>query len=121
MSFVLSTLFRPIVDGAWIALRRHRLRPGRAIAKTVNLRSVGPVVVEVECDFTGDTCLRTNLLTKMILDRCPPGSIAEILSDNIASVETIPFMLPGHGCVHLATVRTGTGWSIYVRKENTRK
>ncbi len=121
MSFVLNSLFKPIVDRAWIALHRRRLRPGRAIAKAVNLRSIGSVIVDVECDFTGDTCLRTNLLTKMILDHCPPGGIAEIVTDNIASVETIPFMLPGHGCVHLATVRTDTGWNIYVRKENTRK
>lgn len=121
MSSVLNGLFKPLVEGAWIALRRRWPHPGHAVSKTVNLRGAGAVEVDVECDFTGDTCLRTNLLTKMILDHCPPGSVTEIATDNIASVETIPFMLPGHGCAHLATIRTETGWSIYVRKENTRK
>ena len=120
MSFVLNGLFKPI-DRAWIAIRRRWLRVDQAVVKTVSLRSIGAIEVNMACDFTGDTCLRTNLVTKMILDHCAPGSVAEIATDNVASVETIPFMLPGHGCVHVATVRTGAGWKIYVRKEDTRK
>lgn len=120
MSFVLNGLFKPI-DRAWIAIRRRWARAERGMPTTVSLRAIGPVTIDVACDFTGDTCLRTNLLTKMILDHCAAGSVAEIITDNVASVETIPFMLPGHGCVHLATIRTEAGWNIYVRKENTRK
>ena len=120
MSFVLQGLFKPI-DRAWIALRRRWTRRAPSVAKMVTLRGIGAVRVDAAYDFAGDTCLRTNLLTKMILDHCAPDSVVEIVTDNVASVETIPFMMPGHGCVHLATLRTEAGWSIYVRKENTRK
>jgi TusA-related sulfurtransferase len=89
--------------------------------KTVTLGGLGPVAVSVACDFIGDTCLRTNLLTKKALDHCSPGEVVEIASDNLASVETIPFMLPGHGCSHIATVRTEAGWKIYARKEDNPK
>ncbi len=116
MSSVLNDLFKPI-DRAWIAIRRRWARENGAAGKRVILRSHGSVIVNVACDFTGDTCLRTNLLTKKTLDHCRPGSVVEIATDNLACVETIPFMLPGHGCVHLATVRGASGWTIYARKE----
>ena len=40
----------------------------------------------------------------------------EIALDNMSSVETIPFMLPGHGWVHLVTVHEDGNWKIYARK-----
>ncbi len=120
MSTVLHGLFVPI-DRAWIAIRRRWARGNARANKTVSLRTHGSITVDVACDYTGDTCLRTNLMTKMTLDHGAPGSVIEIATDNLASVETIPFMLPGHGCVHLATVRTGSGWKIYARKQDPRK
>lgn len=71
---------------------------------------------DLHADFTGDTCLRTNLVTKRLLDAAAPGQVLEIVSDNLSSVETIPFMLEGHGCEHLATVHQGDRWRIYARK-----
>ena len=120
MSFALTALFKPF-DRAWLAISRRWLQADRRIAKVVTLHRIGTVGVAVARDCTGDTCLRTNLLAKMVLDHCPPGAVVEIATDNLASVETIPFMLPGHGCVHLATVRTGSGWKIYARKEDNPK
>lgn len=120
MSTVLQGLFKPI-DRVLVAIRRRRTGAIDAGSKTVNLAAHGPITVDAAYDFTGDTCLRANLLTKMALDHCAPGATLEIATDNLASVETIPFMLPGHGCVHLATVRTGSGWQIYARKEERRQ
>lgn len=120
MSDVRNGLIKP-VDIVWTAIRRRWARDDDGGAKTVSLRRLGSVTVNVACDFTGDTCLRTNLLTKAALDHGAPGAVLEIATDNLASVETIPFMLPGHECTHLATVRTETGWKIYARKEDTRK
>lgn len=120
MTFALTALVKPI-DRAVLALARRWLGLEPVVAKTVTLRSIGAVTVAVARDFTGDTCLRTNLLTKMALDHCAPGGVIEIASDNLASVETIPFMLPGHGCTHLATIRTDSGWNIYARKEDNLK
>jgi TusA-related sulfurtransferase len=113
-------LFKPI-DRAWIAIRRRWASVSDGRSKTVELPAHGTILVDGACDFTGDTCLRTNLLTKMALDHCAAGAVLEIASDNLASVETIPFMLPGHGCIHLATVRSPTGWLIYARKESPRR
>lgn len=71
---------------------------------------------DLHADFTGQTCLRTNLVTKRVLDAAEAGKVVEIISDNLSSVETIPFMLEGHGCEHLATVHHGDHWRIYARK-----
>jgi len=120
MTFVLTVLFKPI-DRVWVAITRRWLRTLPRATKTVTLHRIGTIEVAIARDFTGDTCLRANLLTKMALDHCPPGAVVEIATDNLASVETIPFMLPGHGCMHLATVRTESGWNIYARKEDNPK
>lgn len=116
MTYVLSLLFAPI-DRALLAIARRWSLAARG-EKVVALGKRGTVTIAVACDFTGDTCLRTNLLTKKALDVCSPGEVVEIASDNLASVETIPFMLPGHGCSHIATLRTESGWKIYARKED---
>lgn len=120
VTFALTALIKPL-DRAVLALARRWMRPEPVAVKTVILQRVGAVTVTVARDFGGDTCLRTNLLTKMALDHCGPGAVIEIATDNLASVETIPFMLPGHGCTHLGTIRTEAGWKIYARKEDTAK
>lgn len=68
-------------------------------------------------NFVGDNCLRTNLLTKLILDKAIAGAVFEIISDNLSAVETIPFMLPNCNCEHLATIHEPTCRRIYVRKK----
>jgi TusA-related sulfurtransferase len=118
LAYVLDALFKPI-DRVWLTLAR-RWTP-TVCAKTVVLGRLGEVKVSLACDFSGDTCLRTNLLTKMALDHCSAGAVVEIATDNLASVETIPFMLPGHGFVLLATIRAGASWKLYARKEENLK
>ncbi len=116
MNAELTGRFRPL-DRAWSVIARLWNR-GRALGpRTVDLHPHGILTIDVTGDFTGDTCLRTNLVTKMMLDNCAPSAVIEIATDNLASVETIPFMLPSHGCVHIATVRSETGWIVYARKE----
>ncbi len=85
-------------------------------AKTVEIPGHGAMVADNSVDLTGATCLRTNLVTKRALDAALPGSVIEIVSDNLSSVETIPFMLAGHNCVHLGTLHLESGWKIYARK-----
>ena len=119
MSYVLDGLFKPI-DHAWLRIRRRWAREC-GVARDVALGRLGTVTVDIACDFTGETCLRTNLLTQMTLDQGVPGAVVEIATDNLASVETIPFMLPGHGFEHLATIRSDSGWRIYARKGEARR
>ncbi len=104
-----------LIDPAGRWLSPVRLGAAPAVAPTAAAVTQVPDA-DLHCDFIGDTCLRTNLLTKRMLDAADSGKVLEILSDNLSSVETIPFMLEGHGCEHLATVHHGDHWRIYARK-----
>lgn len=110
---ILYGFFEPL-SGLWRQLTRTR----RSTVKRVELRRHGTLSVDISLEFIGDGCLRTNLLTKNALDRCRAGEIIEIVSDNLSSVETIPFMLVNHSCVHLATIHDQQCWKIYVRKHD---
>lgn len=78
--------------------------------------AAGVPCADLSVDFTGDTCLRTNLVTKRMLDALAAGQVLEVISDNLSAVETIPYMLEGHGCEHLASVHHTDHWRIYARK-----
>jgi len=97
--------------GRWLS----STEPGHVRVVPATATATAPEA-DLHADFTGDTCLRTNLVTKRMLDAAHPGQVLEIISDNLSSVETIPFMLEGHGCEHLATVHHGNHWRIYARK-----
>lgn len=103
----------------WIfpALRR-RVPFAWGEARTVEVPGHGTLVADACVDLTGANCLRTNLVTKRALDAAKAGTVIEIVSDNLSSVETIPFMLAGHGCIHLATLHAEGSWKIYARKSN---
>ncbi len=101
--------------GEWLLAWRGG---GRSASKTreVDVPGHGTLLASTSLDLTGQSCLRTNLATKRALDAAPAGAVIEIVSDNLSSVETIPFMLAGHGCNHLGTVHVEGSWRIYVRK-----
>ena len=100
----------------WFGLRNRLTRVKSVRMKQVDLPRHGPVTVDVVLDFTGDSCLRTNLLVKKALERAHKDTVLEIASDNLSSVETIPFMLANYNCAHLVTLHQKTCWRIYVRK-----
>ena len=104
---------------AWMfpALRRAGDDARAGAARAVDVPGHGTMVADRCVDLTGENCLRTNLVTKRALDAAPPGSVVEIVSDNLSSVETIPFMLAGHGCAHLGTLHLEGTWKIYARKQ----
>ena len=108
-------IFRPI-GLAWIGIRHRLVRTSRVRLKQVDLPGHGTLWVDDSLNFVGDNCLRTNLRTKLVLDKALAGSIFEISSDNLSAVETIPFMLPNCDCEHLATIIEATCRKIYVRK-----
>ncbi len=87
--------------------------------RQVMLPRHGAVSVSVSLSCPGENCLRTNLLTKRALGHAAVGDVLEIVTDNPASVETIPFMLANYSCIHLATIRGEQGWKIYVKKVAT--
>lgn len=104
---------------AWMfpALRRAGADVGTGAARAVDVPGHGAMVADLCVDLTGENCLRTNLVTKRALDGAAAGSVIEIVSDNLSSVETIPFMLAGHGCAHLGTLHLEGTWKIYARKQ----
>jgi len=115
---LLYGIFKPI--GLVLTGIRHRLaRANRAGLKPVDLPGHGTLWVDESLDFVGDNCLRTNLLTKLVLDKAVVGAVFEIRSDNLSAVETIPFMLPNCNCEHLATIHEATCQKIYVRKSGS--
>ena len=101
---------------AWVGLRYRLTRGRRSRLKQVELPKHGTLWVDEAFNFVGDNCLRTNLLTKLALDKAVAGAVFEISSDNLSAIETIPFMLPNCNCEHLATLIEPTCRKIYVRK-----
>lgn len=116
MSF--QGIFRPL-GLAWIGIRHRLVRAGRAERQQVELPRHGRLWVDETLDFVGDTCLRTNLLTKLMLDRAEPGTVFEICSDNLSAAETIPFMLPNCNCELLAVLHEDACKRIYIRKRES--
>lgn len=82
----------------------------------VEIFGYGCLFVALSLNFVGDTCLRTNLLTKRALAEAADGDVIEIITDNLSSVETIPFMSPNYNGVHLATCQDVQCWRIYMQK-----
>jgi TusA-related sulfurtransferase len=111
-------VYRLLDPIAWMfpALRRSGPQAGAGAARPVDVPGHGAMVADTCVDLTGENCLKTNLVTKRALDAAAAGSVIEIVSDNLSSVETIPFMLAGHGCEHLGTLHLEGTWKIYARK-----
>jgi len=101
-------------------LVRKTSEPDRQITgvkeEWVEISDYGCLYVTLTLNFVGDTCLRTNLLTKRALAEAAVGDVIEIVTDNLSSVETIPFMSPNYNGVHLATCHDTECWRIYVQK-----
>jgi len=116
---LLHEIFKPI-GLAWVGIRQRLARAGRASVKQVDVPGYGTLWVDESLNFVGDNCLRTNLLTKLVLDKAISGTVFEISSDNLSAIETIPFMLPNCNCEHLVTLHEETCQRIYVRKRESR-
>lgn len=105
---------------AWVGIRHRLTRTTKPGLKLVELPGHGTVWVDESLNFVGDNCLRTNLRTKLLLDKAVAGTVVEICSDNLSAIETIPFMLPNCNCEHLATIHMPTCQKIYVRKRESK-
>lgn len=88
----------------------------KADEKEVELPGHDRLKIALSLNFMGDTCLRTNLVTKKALAYSQDGEVISVITDNPSSAETIPFMLPKCDCVHLATIHEVHCWKIYIGK-----
>jgi len=84
----------------------------------VTLPEHGQQRVTYSLNLLGETCLRIYLVTKKIINNARAGEVMEVVTDNLASIETIQFMAPTYDFVHLATLHDEGTWRLYLRKEN---
>jgi TusA-related sulfurtransferase len=85
-------------------------------AQAVEVPGVGEVLLVRTVDCLGAMCPRPQLLTLKVLSEVEPGEVIEVVSDNPTAVEGFPALAQTLYCTHLATVRSGDSWRIYLRK-----
>jgi len=84
----------------------------------VTLPGYGQQRIAYSLNLLGETCLRIYLVTKKSIINARAGEIMEVITDNLASIETIQFMAPTYDFSHLVTVHDEGAWRLYLRKEN---
>ena len=82
----------------------------------VSLPRMGKVHIACTIRCVNDHCPRPQLLTLKALTQVNNGDVIELVSDNPATVETIPAMMLTLDGKHLATIRDGDLWRLYLRK-----
>ncbi|MGE0080595.1 MAG: sulfurtransferase TusA family protein [Thiohalomonadaceae bacterium] len=82
---------------------------------TVSLPN-GCVTVARTLDCLGAACPRPQLLTMKVMEQLREGEVIELLSDNPATVETLPALMFAVCGTHLATVKDVDHWRVYMRK-----
>lgn len=91
----------------------------RTSPHVVRLEAVGEIQVTCTIDCVGDPCPRPQLLTLKALNQIKDGEVIELVSDNPATVETIPAMMLTVDGIHLGTLREEPLWRVFLRKGPT--
>lgn len=101
----------------WARLNRREPRehdePPRA---AVEVPGSGQTLIAQSVDCMGAMCPRPQLLTMKVLNRVREGEVVEVQCDSAPAVESFPALALTLACTHLATVRDGQGWRVYLRK-----
>lgn len=102
--------------GWWSRLRGHDRDAAPPTSTAVDLPGWGltPIVQTVDC--VGAMCPRPQLLVMKILGKVGDGEVVEVRCDNAPAVESFPALALSLGSTHLATLRHGNGWRVYLRK-----
>lgn len=87
-----------------------------AAARSVTLPAVGSVEIARTLDCIGAVCPRPQMLTMRVLEELEEGEVIELLSDNPATVETLPALMFSHSGTHVATLKKRDHWRVYMRK-----
>lgn len=116
-SFGLASVARLLVEALAAGDTSGELERARAGGETIELPGYGQIRIALSINVVGDTCLRTNLVTKRAVAYSSAGDVIEIITDNPSSMETIPFMAPNYNFTHLATLHDERCWRLYIRKD----
>lgn len=102
----------------WWARRGGRVQPSNASTALTQVDVPGagltPIAQSVDC--LGAMCPRPQLLTMKVLNRVSEGQVIEVRCDSAPAVEGFPALALALSCTHLATVRDGALWRVYLRK-----
>lgn len=84
--------------------------------KTMLIPGYGEVIVGHVVNAVGDSCPKPQILTLKAVNQVPPGSVVELISDNVTAVETIPAMMEAALGMHLMTMKVDKCWHVFVCK-----
>lgn len=95
-----------------------KTRPEASVSTTplTVVLPAGSVTVARTLDCLGAACPRPQLLTMKVMEQLYEGEVIELLSDNPATVETLPALMFAVCGTHLATVKDVDHWRVYMRK-----
>jgi tRNA 2-thiouridine synthesizing protein A len=74
------------------------------------------VTVVRTLDCLGAACPRPQLLAMKVMEQLQDGEVIELLSDNPATVDTLPALMFTLCGTHVATVKEADHWRVYMRK-----
>ncbi|MDE2613135.1 MAG: sulfurtransferase TusA family protein [Burkholderiales bacterium] len=87
-----------------------------APSQEVVLPGAGPTRIAHSVDCLGASCPRPQLLAMKVMSRMADGEVVEVHCDSAAAVESFPALALTLVSTHLATVRDGYAWRVYLRK-----
>lgn len=98
--------------------RLFRKREAKVTAPphSVTLPEIGEVEITRTLDCIGAACPRPQLLTMRMLEELDEGEVIELLSDNPATVETLPALMFSLSGTHVATLKKSDHWRVYMCK-----
>jgi len=102
--------------GWWSRLRRPDPPAPQPACAAVDLPSWGLTPIAQAVDCVGAMCPRPQLLVMKVLGKLEDGEVIEVRCDNAPAVESFPALALSLGSTHLATLRHGSGWRVYLRK-----
>jgi tRNA 2-thiouridine synthesizing protein A len=96
----------------------RRARVCAEVDERVTLPEYGAVRVQCRLICTGQSCPKPQLLALKALRENPVGCVVEVITDNLAAVETISAMMDNYASQHLGTLPDNDCWRVYVRRED---
>lgn len=100
----------------WRRITGREPAPAVVPDREVVLPGAGPTRIAQSVDCLGAMCPRPQLLAMKVMSRMAEGEVVELRCDSAAAVEGFPALAHTLLSTHLATVRDGHAWRVYLRK-----
>jgi len=100
----------------WRRIMGREVRQELPPPQEVVLPGAGQTRVAQSVDCLGASCPRPQLLAMKVMSRMAEGEVVELRCDSAAAVEGFPALAHTLLSTHLATVRDGHAWRVYLRK-----